>query len=384
MKTLFKLILPVIVITISLFTAQTILDNQPEAKKYRVKPTAKIVVKTIQVKRQNYQIILSSQGIIQPRIISTINSQVSGRITQVSSVFQQGGSFKKNSQLMKIDDRDYQFTVNIVQSELAKARLALAEEQARVNQASKNWGNLGDRKKPSDLVLRKPHLLASKAAVIASEARLKQAKLNFNRTTITAPYEGRVLQQLADLGQYVNVNTALAKVFSADSVEIRLPLTSRQLHFINLTKQPHNLNSIKVTFSLQDKKAHTWHGHLIRLENELDSKTQQLFIVAQINQNSTNYPLKIGQFLQASIQGKILKNVIVLPRSALIEGHYVMILDAANRLQKRIPKILWSSQHEIIIGDGIEANAMVNLTPIHHVISGTKVYPEKQSGKKIP
>ena len=68
---------------------------------------------------------------------------------------------------------------------------------------------------------------------------LTKARLDLERTTITAPFSGRVLKQMVDLGQVVTVGAQLAEVFATDYVEIRLPIRNADLEFVEL---PENQN----------------------------------------------------------------------------------------------------------------------------------------------
>ena len=74
---------------------------------------------------------------------------------------------------------------------------AEAQEQARAEQALTDWQRLGQAgDPPSDLVLRKPQLQAARARVASARSALAKARLDLERTTIVAPFSGRVLRQV--------------------------------------------------------------------------------------------------------------------------------------------------------------------------------------------
>ena len=152
-----------------------------------------------------------------------------GQIVAVSDSFREGGFFDQGDELLRIDPRDYEIAVTVAEAELASAKAALAEEQARARIAERDWQQFGgDRSAASRTMLREPQLAAAQAAVKAAAAQLARARLDLERTRITAPYAGRVLEQNVDIGQYVTTGTELARIYATDYAEVRLPLTPRQ------------------------------------------------------------------------------------------------------------------------------------------------------------
>ncbi len=101
-------------------------------------------------------------------------AQVSGQIVSVNENVRDGGFFEKGDVLGQIDPRDYEADVRISEATLADARQALAEAEARSNQALEDWERLGNTGDAPDLVLRVPQLEAARARV--SSARVFTAE----------------------------------------------------------------------------------------------------------------------------------------------------------------------------------------------------------------
>ena len=98
---------------------------------------------------------------------------------------------------------------------------AEAQELARSEQALIDWQRLSaPDEKPSALALREPQLQAAKARVLSARSTLTKAQLDLERTKIVAPFAGRVLQQLVDLGQVVSNGAQLAEIYATDLVEV--------------------------------------------------------------------------------------------------------------------------------------------------------------------
>ncbi len=281
--------------------------------------------------------------------------------------------------MLTIDPRDYAADVRIAEAALADARQALAEEQARGEQARIDWQRLGNEGAAPDLVLRKPQLLAAEARVTSAEANLEKARLDLERTRVRAPFAGRVLRQLVDLGQVVSVNSQLAEFYSIDIAEVRLPIANSDLAFVELPEASGSDDTKTVPVQIFSDLAGSdvWEARVVRTEAAIDDSARQLHVLAHINSpfrpdEKHRVPLKIGQYVTADIEGRKLDNVIVVPTSAIYQGSYVYVVDD-GLLQRRSIDIAWKDSDEAIVASGLEAGDDLVVTVLGQVTSGTPV-----------
>ena len=369
-----NIVLVALVIGVSLFVANKIMTSKPEPKRTEP-PRPKLTVEAIRVARQDHQVIISSQGTVSPRTESTLIPEVAGRIVEISPAFTEGGFFARGDTLLQLDDRDYKLAITLEQSQLIQAQLKLAEEEAQVAQAQRNWQRLKQDDPADDLVLRKPQLAVAQAAVAAAEARVAREKLALERTVIKAPYGGRVLTKNVDRGQYVSPGTVLARIYAADYFEIKMPLSNHQLEYIEVPERfrdnpSDGIKGPAVRFWAEiGNRRYEWHGNIIRGQGAIDTRSRQLLVVARIDNplqrgENDRPPLKIGQFLQADIYGEILKDVLVIPRTTLREGKNILVIDAAGRLSRREVEVVFSDQHNVVLRQGLAEDELVCLTPV--------------------
>jgi RND family efflux transporter MFP subunit len=229
-----KKLIPLAIFGGLLTVALIIKLNPPQQEQRQAFAGAQLIVETQLVTPRNYRIRLESYGTVQPRTQSMLVAQVNGQIVSVNPNVRDGGFFEEGDVLATIDSRDYEANVRIAAATLMDARQVLAEADARTTQAEEDWERLGNSGDAPDLVLRLPQLEAAKARVTSAESALQKAELNLERTRIVAPFAGRILRKLVDVGQVVSPNTQLAEIYATDYVEIRLPLRNRDLAFIDL------------------------------------------------------------------------------------------------------------------------------------------------------
>ena len=385
-----KKLLPVFVIVIFIIIAKLITSNPPTVKRGQPNAVPQISVEVITIKKDNYAVMIESYGTIKPRTQSILLPQVSGQIINISENFQAGEFFEKGDVLLELDARDHLSEVKISQANLYSAKQALSEEQARVEQAKQDWQRLGNSDVAPDLVLRKPQLLAAQAKVLSAQASLEKAELAVERTKIVAPYTGRILSKDVDLGQVVSSSTRLAEIYAVDYVEIRLPLKNKDLRYMVL---PENQRFKKATASEQPgvtiysdlTQRDTWFGKVVRTEGAFDQTSQQLFVVAQIDDpygdnNKQGLPLKIGQYVSASIKGKELQDVITIANKTIYQGSYVYVVDNGV-LKRKDVEIEWQNDDVAIIKQGIEEGELLVMTPLGQVTSGTPVAISMKDGQ---
>jgi len=341
-----------------------------------------MTVETESVATRDYTVMLESYGTVQPRTRSVLIAQVGGQIVSVNPNVRDGGFFEKGDVLGTIDSRDYEADVRISAATLMDARQALAEAEARTEQAREDWARLGNSGEPSDLVLRLPQLEAAKARVISAESSLQKSELDLERTKIVAPFAGRILRKLVDVGQVVGVNTQLAEIYATDSVEIRLPLRNRDLPYINLPESYRYRDAVEdaggeVEIISQLGDAASWEAELVRTESAIDETARQLHVIAMIDdpygqQVDNRVPLKIGQYVTARLEGKTISDALVIPNSTIYQGTYVYVVEEGI-LRRRDVEIDWQNDNEALISSGLLPGDALVTTALGQVTSGIRV-----------
>ncbi|MBW6508412.1 MAG: efflux RND transporter periplasmic adaptor subunit [Desulfuromonadales bacterium] len=383
MKRIIRFFLPLLILSGGIAISAVLIVSRPEATRQRPQ-TPPPTVEVITLEPQSYQVQVASRGTISPRTESTLVAETTGRIVNISDNFYNGGFFEKGDLLLQVDDRDYQNAIIIARAEVAQRQLALTEEQARSDQARRDWQQFQHQAPPPPLVVRTPQLENAVAALAASQARLRQAELNLERTDIRAPYAGRILTKEVDLGQYITTGTRLARIYASDALEVRLPLSDEQLRYLTLPEEFRDRPEVPatrqaaVTFSARiGSETFTWSGRLVRTEGSIDINSRQLFVIARIDdpyQQLENRPqLKIGQFVEARILGSRLKDVYSIPRQAIHGERTVHIITAENRLERRELDILWRDTDYLVTSGPLRPGEQIALTRLPFAADGISV-----------
>lgn len=360
MAIVLRIVPPILILAIGVFAWMRLGVPVDEPKQERRDPQL-LKTERLELQRTDYPVILDSQGVVRAHYETTLTPQIAGTIVAVHPKFDDGAFFNAGDVLLELDPADFETQLVTAESRLARAEAALAQEEARANQARLNWDDMGYTDAPSPLVLRVPQLKEARADVSAAEAELDQAKRNLDRTKVRAPFDGRVKSRLVGLGQAVGATTALGQIFASDKAEIRLPLTARQLEFVNLPARSSDAQvRVTLTDALSSRSAgQTWQARIIRTEGTLDESSRELFAIAEIDDpfglHNGLPELRIGQPVRAAIDGVVLRDVFVFPRSALRGIDRVYLIDRApDRIRRVSVTPVWSTADTFVVRDGLE------------------------------
>ncbi len=379
-----SIVRPVVIVAVAVLIATGLYLNRPAPEQVEIKHRP-LLVNAANVVKEDIRVSVRAQGMITPHTETTLIAEVAGRITAVSKEFKAGGFFHKGDTILEIDQRDYLADLKRAEAAVASAKSNLASEQGRAEVAYQDWVKYKSSVKRSeaanDLALRKPQLADAQAKLDSAIADLDSARDQLDRTTIRAPYDGLVHSKQVDIGQYVNVGTALAKTYAIDFAQLRMAIPENKLNYLELpTLADRDLDTQpKVElFATIGGELRQWQGEIVRTEGVFDDRSRVLFAVAEIDDPygiTSDHPeeLRFGTFVDANIEGRLITDLIVLPRHLLRAGNYLWVVDNQQRLQNRQVSILRTEGSDIYITKGLDEGELVCLSNISGAVPGTQV-----------
>ncbi len=360
----------------------------------RVRP----LVETLRVEPRELRLVVKTQGTVTPRTESTLVAEVSGRVVAISPSLAAGGFFKADDVLVTIESTDFDLALTTAKAREAQAELALAQEQAEAEIARKEWEALGQKdREASPLTLRIPHLKQARSALAAAGADVEQARKNLERTRLRPPYDGRVREKSVDVGQFVNRGTAVARIYAVDYAEVRLPISADELGYLDLQlvyrdKSDETRGPSVVLRASLGGRVHEWTGRIVRTEGEIDRRSRLLYAVARVDDpyghggDPSRPPLAVGLFVHADIQGKLVDDVVELPRGALRgpKLDQTLVVSDDGRLHFRTVNVLRFVGERALIDGGLERGEHVVTTRLDIVVEGMKVRIDNEANETQP
>lgn len=379
-----RVLLPVLVLGAGIAIALAMIAAREEVP-FVTPPRTIPVVRVVEATPATWQARVRATGTVRPATQSDIVAEVGGRVIEIGPSLADGAFFSAGEVLLRLDARDHELALAEAQAAVARAELALELEQAESEAARREWQSTQRPGDPPPLVLREPQLADARAALEAAQARVEAAQRDVDRSAVRAPYDGRVLEKLVDLGRFVARGTLLARVYATDAMEVRLPVPDSDLAFLDLdlrriaggdaatTERP------RVTLTAEFAgRPRTWHGRIVRTEGALDPRTRMVHLVARVAdpfvvEGPTDAPLLVNQFVVATILGKEFQDVVVVPRAALRGENRVLVVDEHHRLHAREVEVLARHRDQVVLRSGLDRGDLVCITPLEVVVDGMEV-----------
>ncbi|UCD35938.1 MAG: efflux RND transporter periplasmic adaptor subunit, partial [Nitrospiraceae bacterium] len=234
---------------------------------------------------------------------------------------------------------------------------------------------------PNPLALYEPQLKNARAGLASAAARVEQARLDLERTTIKAPFDARVRSEDIEQGQYVRSGTVVAVLAGTETADISIPLSLDDLSWLAVPGPGQRRNGALAEVHIAiGGKSFQWEGRVVRSTGEVDPRSRMMQLIVEVkdpyglNRKGPASPsLAAGSFVDVRIRGKTLEDVFTLPRRALRDNSTIWIMDGDSELHIRTVKPLRIERDYVIIGEGLEDGDLVVMTRISGAADGMKL-----------
>lgn len=373
-----KFILPIAAIVVGLAVSVLLFVSRPEVEHKPLNIKSPLVTIT-EVQAKSKSIPVFTRGTVTPGTEIQLMSEVSGQVLELSPNFANGGFFRKGEMLIKIDPIEYEVNIKRAEASKAQAYQAMLQAEAERKARSRVKNNSSNRLANYEIQYQQ-----AKAQYDAAVAEFEAVKLQRDRTTITAPFDGRVRLATLNIGQYVRPGQQMGAIYAVDVAEVRLPLSDRQLSLVDVPMRFQDaLDQPLPEVTLTEKfagRTYTWKGKVVRAEGGVDERNRLLYVVAQVRDpysadpNQPGRPeLVAGSFVEATIDGRRFERVFEVPRKALRNSSQLWVVDENSQLREREVAIIYKGKDSIYISSGLENGDRVVLSQMDIAVDGMTV-----------
>jgi RND family efflux transporter MFP subunit len=372
------LVISLAVIIAGVLAAVFLISTAPKAKKRRPQKTASLV-KVITLKPDEHRIVVRAMGTVVPAREIVLESQVSGEIVAINRKFIVGGLLKKGSEILRLDQEDYQLALTLASAKVKDAESKLKLLEAEAEAAKEEWrelyGNREDKgSNPPPLVFKEPQLEAARASLVAEKAELKKAQLNLERTRITAPFNAVVRTKYVDRGSQVSAQEKLAELVGTDEYWIQASIPVNTLHWITIPKNAgHKGSKVRILY----RNNYEREGRVIQLLGDLETEGRMARILVAVRDplnsksgEDNQPPLLIGEYVHTDIEGRALESVYRIPRHALRDNSNIWLVSDENKLEIREVKALWRDTETVLLREGLRPGDQLIVSDLAAPING--------------
>ncbi|MBX9837936.1 efflux RND transporter periplasmic adaptor subunit [Silvanigrella sp.] len=191
--------------------------NNMEQNKQNVKITNPIEKKPIVI--SNNEVILNQ---LPATVYGTNTSQLSFRVNGfIYSILVKNGQYVKKGQIIaKLDNSIFSEQLKLAQYNLEQAKNS--EKFALLS--LKRTQTLNQKQATTQIALEQSesNYLNSQIAVKLADAQLKIAQINFNDTSLIAPFSGYIFNLTSWIGNYVSATSPIVTLASLENLQIQL------------------------------------------------------------------------------------------------------------------------------------------------------------------
>lgn len=392
-RRLVKVVLPLVLLGLGIALVVFLVNTRPEPA--RQQPIERIVpVEVVVAEREDIVALVEARGEVQAAQRVALETEVTGRITWVSEDLVPGGNVRRGQLLLRLDSADYALALEAQRSEVSQAEVQLRQEQNRQEVSERAWERYRARRETlSDadpaLAVNLPQVRAAERALEAARSRLRQAELELARTTLRAPFNATITEEQADVGRRVAPGQAVATLVGTDHywVNVSVQVGDLQLLHVPGSGGVSEGSPARVSYVARGERTER-RGRVLRLVQELEAEGSMARVLVDVEDplglkrgrgtpQELGPPLLVGSFVDVVIEGKLLRDVVVLPERVLHEGGAVWVVDPEERLRRQDVRVLRQQEGRLIVVEGVEAGQRVVTSHLAIAVPGTKVRVEE-------
>jgi RND family efflux transporter MFP subunit len=272
-----------------------------------------------------------------------------------------GAAVKQGDLLFSVDGREYLNTLEEAKALTDQAWQALEIEKGRQAVARSEWEVLADSSleggQVSSLALRKPQLKEKEAAVQMATARQAQAALDVERTRVTAPCDGVILEERLAKGLVLEAGYDAMQIACTDCY-----------HITAFFSQEYVLDPGRPAAKI-DLGPDRYEGSVKSFLPRIDPETRQKQALVTFGGAS----IGLGAYASLTLAGPSFSDVAVIPKEALRADGTVWIMGEGGTLEIRKVAVLAKDPENAVIGQGLTGDEHIILSHIASPLEGMKL-----------
>lgn len=335
-------------------------------------PPAKVDI--IKAKKEDIPITFEYPAKIVSDQDVTLRPKVSG--TLIKQYFKAGDSVKAGDKLFLIDPEKYQASYDALEASVGVASATLKNAQTEFNRVKKLYEKKAVSQKEFDSA--KSALDIANATLLSVKANSKNAKIDLGYTTVVAPFDGILGENLVDVGSFVSASaTELVRLTKIDPISVKFYIADVD-----------NLNRVK------NVEAGSWaqnganatlktggeilKGKVTFIDNVVDVNVGSVLAKAEFENKDAK--LMPGAFASVVMDGFYQKDGFKIPQVAIQQdamNTFVLVLKDQKVTQKNI-EISYQKEDYAVVSGGLEEGDLIIINNFKKIRVGADAQVDKE------
>lgn len=313
---------------------------------FRPKPVP-VTVYRVQAGRVEDTVVNSRAGTVQSRLRSEMSPGIPGLVVEIPA--RKGHSVKRGDVLLRLNDREHRAQTELARRALEAARALAEQARLEAEHAERQWKRtqkLARNQVVSEtaIELDRTRSLTTRTSVTAAEARVHEAEASLDaaqatleKTVITAPFDGVVLDVTTEVGEWISPSPPgvpippVLDLIDPEALYLSVPIDEADVARIRL--------GLPVRITLDAFRGKSFGGKLTYISSFVETRQEQnrtLRVEAVFDEAQLPANLLPGLSADLEIILDARENVLRIPTYALLENERVFVVENDRLVQRKV------------------------------------------------
>lgn len=306
-----------------------------------------VTVHRVSTGRVEDTVVNSRAGTIQSRRRSEISPGIPGLVVEIPA--QKGARVKRGDVLLRLLDREHRAQVDLTRRSLEAARAMADQARLEAGNAARQWQRteeLARRQVVSDATLdfdrtrsetTQAAVAVAGARVQEAEAALEAAQATLEKTVISAPFDGVVLDVATEVGEWITPSPPgipippVLDLIDPNSLYLSAPIDEVDVARLR--------TGLPVRITLDAFRGESFPGKITYLSSFVETRQEQnrtLRVEAEFETDRLPPNLLPGLSADLEIILDAREDVLRIPTYALLEDDRVLVLEQGRLIERKV------------------------------------------------
>lgn len=344
---LYKNFLPVLVLIFFALMLNNCSEQEASGGGFSMPP---MPVETAKADVQKVVDRFESVGTIEAIEAITVVSEIDAMV--ISLPFDEGSKIKRGELIAKLDDSQ-------LAAELSRSEAVLTQSKTTYNRIK----NIVDQKAGSQ-----QDLDDAAAALKVAEANLALAKARFEKTNITAPFNGSIGARKVSVGTFLRTGQAITELANLDEIRVTFSVPERFLSKLN--------RGAEVLVSTTAYPDHKVKGKIKAIEPMLDPVTRNIRVVAHVPNPGQKFRSGMSANISAVLSERA--EAVAIPNEAVFANgnqSFVYVINPDSTVARAAVSLGLQMTDMVEVLEGLEPGKQIVRAGHQKLFDGAKVMP---------
>lgn len=267
--------------------------SDPKAKTVddEIEESSAIAVNTVTLESTTFIETIDLTGETEPIRSANLSAEMAGRVTTYN--LEAGDSVKKGDTLMIVDTRQSKAQIAQMRAELDNADVEIARTERLIERGLASTQQLEQLRTQRE----------------STNQAIRSANVGVGNARVRAPFSGIVLEEHSEVGEYLGVGAAVARIADLSTIKVMVNLPERELRYV---EQGHKADVMIPALG------ETFEGIVMRIGMEADGRNRSFPV--EIHIDNQDGRIRAGMRADALLHKRSVEDAIVIPRDVVRQG----------------------------------------------------------------